>query len=404
MRRLAALPFAGILAALSVYGCGSSAETSVTGPSGGRCQATVSTQPSTFTPAGGAGTVTVNVARECTWTATSDAGWIQFTSGREGQGEGTVGYRIAENGEPVTRRGSIVVAERTVQVAQDPAPCRFEVSPREARAPADSGAVAVSVRTHSACTWRVSAGAAWATPSPQTGTGTGTVEIRLPANDSASSRSTVVSIAEERVTIVQDGRAAGPPAPAPPLPPAPPGPEPPPAPAPTPPPPTPPAPEPPPAACEYEFASSAAAFEAVGGTGSVRIRTTAACAWTAQNSATWVQITSPVSGSGSSDIRYTVAENFTTSSRTATITIGSAVYRIVQDRAREVRLEGQLSALSGSCPALRFEVENAVVTTNAETSFDRGRCADASDGDRVDVRGYRQPNGTVLARRVEFED
>jgi hypothetical protein len=117
-----------------------------------------------------------------------------------------------------------------------------------------------------------------------------------------------------------------------------------------------------------------------------------------------VQITSAPSGTGSSEIRYSVAENFTTSPRVATITVRSAVYRIVQDRAREVRLTGRLSALSGSCPAIRFTVDDTIVTTNGETNFDDGRCVDARNGDLVDVRGYRQPNGTVLARRVEFED
>ena len=412
MRRALALPFSAFLALLSLPGCGSSSATSVnvTGPSNSRCQASVSAQPSTFAPAGGTGEVTVTVGRECTWTAASNAGWIELTAGREGQGEGTVRYRIAENGEPVTRRGALVVAEQTVQVAQEPAPCRFDVSPRETRTGADGGEVSVSVRTHSACTWRVSSGSAWASASPQSGSGNATVDIRLPAHDGASSRSTVVTIAGERVTVVQDGRGSAPPpappAPAPPAPtpppPSPPAPEPPPVPPPAPPPP--PAPEPPPTACEYEFASPGAAFEAQGGTGAVRLRTTAACAWTAQSSAAWVQITSAPSGTGSSEIRYTVAENFTTSPRVATITIRSAVYRIVQDRAREVRISGQISALSGSCPAIRFTVGDTIVTTNGETNFDDGRCVDARIGDLVDVRGYRQPNGTVLARRVEFED
>ena len=404
MRRVLALPFSAFLASLSLAGCGSSAETSVnvTGPSNSRCQASVNAQPSTFAPSGGTGQVTVTVGRECAWTATSNAGWIELTSGREGQGEGTVRYRIAENGDPVTRRGALVVAEQTVQVAQEPAPCSFDVSPREARTGADGGEVSVSVRTHSACTWRASSGSSWASASPQSGSGNATVEIRVPAHDGTSSRSTVVTIAGERVTVVQEGRGSAPPPPPPapaPPPPAPPAPEPPPVP-----PPPPPAPEPPPSACEYEFASPGAAFDADGGTGAVRVRTTATCAWTAQSSAAWVQITSAASGTGSSDIRYTVAENFATSPRVATITIGSAVYRIVQDRAREVRIRGRLSALSGSCPAIRFTVDDTIVTTDGETNFDGGRCVDARNGDLVDVRGYRQPNGTVLARRVEFED
>ena len=408
MRRLLALPFAGILAVLSVAGCGSSAETSVnvTGPSSARCQANISSPPSPFAPAGGTGTVTVTVARECTWTATSNAGWIVLTSGREGQGDGTVGYRIAENADPITRRGAIVVAEQTVQVAQEGAPCRFDVSPREGRAPAEGGEISVNVQTHSACSWRASASSSWATPTPQTGSGTAVVAIRVPAHDGGAARSAVVTIGDERVTVVQDARGGTPPAPAPPAPE--PTPTPPPAPpTPTPPPPTPEPPPPPPTpppTCRYELTSTSAEFEANGGTGSVRVRTAAGCAWTAQSSAAWVTITSPRSGTGDGEIRYSVAENFSSSSRTATITVNTAVLRIVQERARELRLSGRLSGLSGTCPAIRFTVDGTVVTTNGDTDFDGGRCADARNGAEVDVRGYRQPNGTVLARRVEFED
>lgn len=400
MRRFAALPFLGILAVLSVSGCGNRAETSVnvTGPSSTRCQATISSPSSTFAPAGGTGTLTVTVARECTWTATSNAGWIVLTSGQEGQGNGTVGYRIAENAEPTTRRGAIVVAEQTVQVAQEGAPCRFDVSPREGRAPAEGGEIPINVRTHSACSWRASASASWAAPSPQAGSGTAVVAIRVPAHDGDAARSTVVTIGDERVTIVQDARGGTPPAPAPPSPEPAPTP-----PAPTPPPPTP-EPPPPPPTCRYELTSTSAEFEANGGTGSVRVRTAAGCAWTAQSSAAWVTITSAQSGTGDGEIRYSVAENFTTSSRTATITVHTAVLRIVQDRARELRLSGRISGISGTCPALRFTVDGTVVTTNSNTDFDGGRCTDARNGVEVDVRGYRQPNGTVLARRVEFDD
>ena len=417
MRRLLALPFAGFLLAVTVSACGSSANTSVTGPSSTRCQATVTAQPASFAPAGGTGTLTVNVARECTWTAAPNANWIVLTSANEGQGEGTVGYRIAENGEPITRRGAIVVAEQTVQVAQEPAPCRFEVSPREARAAAEGGDLSVSVRTHSACTWRASASATWAEPRPASGTGSAVVEIRVPAHDAAAPRSSVVTIADQRVTVVQDGRVAAPPPPAPPTPappapapptPAPPAPEPP-APPPPPPAPPPPAPEPPPPppappTCDYSLASPGEEFEAVGGTGTVRVRTGTTCPWTAQSNASWVTITGGGSGTGTGEIRYTVAENFSTSSRSATITVRNQVYRIVQERAREVELEGEISARSGSCPVLRFTVENTVVTTNGDTDFDRGRCSDARHGAEVTVRGSRQPNGTVLARRVQFED
>src|SRR5687767_1816839 len=98
-RRVAALPFAGFLSAVVfTSGCGSTAETSinVTGPNVTRCQPTLSSPSTSYGPSGGTGTVAVAVERECAWTASASAPWIVLTSGQQGQGEGTVSYRISE--------------------------------------------------------------------------------------------------------------------------------------------------------------------------------------------------------------------------------------------------------------------------------------------------------------------
>jgi hypothetical protein len=136
----------------------------------------------------------------------------------------------------------------------------------------------------------------------------------------------------------------------------------------------------------------------------VRVRTSPTCGWNARSSAAWVRISLPGLGTGNGEIGYSVEENFSTSDRSATITVGSEVHRITQERAREVRLEGKISGLSGSCPNLRFMVDGTAVTTNGETEFRDGRCSGARDGEEVTVRGLRHSDGTVHARRVEFDD
>ena len=244
-RSVPALQFAAGAAAacLIASACGSTTETSVTSPTApARCQATLGVPSTNFGPTGGTGTVAVNVARECSWTATSTASWISITGGQEGQGEGTVTFRIGENADPSTRRASLSVADQAVQLAQDAAPCRYSVAAGNTTAPAAGGDLSIDIRTHALCNWTVASPVPWMSTSPASGKGDGTIHVVVTANTNPAPRSAAVTVAGQSVMLSQDSRAATPPPPPAPPAPAPPAPAPP---APTPPAPTPPAPAPP---------------------------------------------------------------------------------------------------------------------------------------------------------------
>lgn len=66
----------------------------------------------------------------------------------------------------------------------------------------------------------------------------------------------------------------------------------------------------------------------------------------------------------------------------------------------EAKIEGVVSALTGSCPAPSFTVNTTKVTTSAATRFDGG-CPAVQNGRRVEVRGMRQPDGSIAASRVK---
>lgn len=241
-RLTSALPLAA-LPLLAALGCGTSAETSVTSPTTVRCQPTVTPSATTYGPNGGTGTLNITVSRECTWSATSQAPWIALTSAREGQGEGSVAYRVDSNADPVTRRGAVGVGDVRVELSQEGAPCRYQVTAPNAPLPADGGERAIEVRTHGACTWTAASAAAWITLAPTSGRGDAAIRMTLPPNDGGT-RDAEVVVAGERISVVQLARAA-PPAPSPPAPaPLPPSPEPPPAPPPAPEPAPEPAPQP----------------------------------------------------------------------------------------------------------------------------------------------------------------
>ena len=70
---------------------------------------------------------------------------------------------------------------------------------------------------------------------------------------------------------------------------------------------------------------------------------------------------------------------------------------------QEAEVEGVVSATTGTCPAVTFIVNTTKVTTNSATTFRDGICTDVKDGARVEVKGTRQADGSILASRVELK-
>ena len=64
-------------------------------------------------------------------------------------------------------------------------------------------------------------------------------------------------------------------------------------------------------------------------------------------------------------------------------------------------LKGVIAGRTGTCPSITFSIGTSTVMTNAATIFDDGACSTLVNGVEVEVEGVRQPNGIVLASRVE---
>ena len=69
----------------------------------------------------------------------------------------------------------------------------------------------------------------------------------------------------------------------------------------------------------------------------------------------------------------------------------------------EVELTGTIAGKTGTCPTLTFSIGTTTFRTNAQTLF-REACNALVNGNRVEVKGTREANGTVLASRVHVED
>jgi hypothetical protein len=66
--------------------------------------------------------------------------------------------------------------------------------------------------------------------------------------------------------------------------------------------------------------------------------------------------------------------------------------------------DGFISGLTGTCPALTFTVRTTVVTTSETTRFRDVPCASLGEGLRVEVRGRRQLDRSIVATRIDLDD
>jgi hypothetical protein len=246
--------------------CGSTAETSVTAPSpsSARCGVQVEAEHS-FTADGGAGTIRVTTNRECQWTAQSDAQWVSLAAPTTGQGDGSIKFTVAPNGDPSTRAGTIKVEDQQLQISQEGKPCSFRLSSTLETVDAAGGERTVQVSTTSAqCHWTATASVPWITVA--SGSNDGLVHFQV-APLAGPPRTGTLTIAGQELTVQQGG------------------------------------------GCSYQLGTDTVNFGSSAGSGDVPVSSPAGCAWTASSASDWITVTSGQSGTGPGDVRFTVTAN-----------------------------------------------------------------------------------------------
>lgn len=69
--------------------------------------------------AGGTGNVGIGALTDCSWTATSSAGWVTIVSRSIGTGDGLMDFVVAPNSAPFTRRAAITINGQELRIRQD---------------------------------------------------------------------------------------------------------------------------------------------------------------------------------------------------------------------------------------------------------------------------------------------
>jgi hypothetical protein len=253
------------LAAIVTSACGSST-TTVTAPSTiARCGVTLSATDATVPPEGGTGRITVTTARECAWSAASEAGWLSISGPNSGQGDGAIDYRVAANGDPVARRGGIVLNDRRAEVAQAAGTCVIQLRQSSASFPQSGGSGGIDVTASSQmCTWTAVPDAEWITiTSGANGKGTASLAFSV-APTTGPPRTATISIAEQRFSIVQSE------------------------------------------GCSYTISPASFATGASGGDGAITVSTSSGCPWTTLSNSPWITVMQGAAGMGPGAVRFAV--------------------------------------------------------------------------------------------------
>ncbi|HYP13762.1 MAG TPA: DUF4214 domain-containing protein [Bryobacteraceae bacterium] len=166
------------------------------------CATTLAPSSLQALPTGAAQTITIT--SNCLWNATSNSAWITFTSPTAGNNNGTIGISVAPNGTGVARTGSVTIAGANFTVTQEPAACSFTFAPVSQAAPATGGSFSFAVTaSQSYCQWTPSTASSFLTPaSTAPVTGNGTVNYTVAINVGPA-RAGTITVGGQSFTVTQ---------------------------------------------------------------------------------------------------------------------------------------------------------------------------------------------------------
>ncbi|MEK7831840.1 MAG: BACON domain-containing protein, partial [Acidobacteriota bacterium] len=171
----------------------------------GNCAYSVTANNSAFTAAGGIGTVSVETATACGWTAISNSGFIAINSGAVGSGTGTVSFTVAPT-TGLERTGTISVAGQTIAITQSAGNgCIYTLTPAAKNFPATGGSGSLTVAAAAECQWTATASDSFiGVLFTSGGQGNGTINFTVAANDQPIQRAGTITIGGQVFNVTQD--------------------------------------------------------------------------------------------------------------------------------------------------------------------------------------------------------
>ena len=239
-----------------------------------------------FRASGGSTNVQLTVADNTQWTAESPDSWIKVTSASSSAGSAKVWFDAAPNPSTEGRTGTLVIAGKTVTVAQAGLWSRLNYDGTVFGTKSDSGFIDVQVEGDG--TWTASTDASWLTLLDTGGHGSASVMFVVDDfNTAVASRTAVVTIAGKTVEITQRG---------------------------------------------YELSIDPAVAELASnaGAGEIGISAPIDALWEAIVTVDWIRLVGETTGLGNGTLRYTVTDNTSGDLRTGKIIISGQEYTVTQ--------------------------------------------------------------------------
>lgn len=171
----------------------------------GACAYNVSAGLQNFTAAGGGGTINVETASNCGWTAVSNSNFITINTGAVAAGNGAVTFTVAPTVGPA-RSGTITVAGQTIPITQSAGGgCRYTLSSAGKNFPTSGGTGSFAVTTTPDCAWTPAASDSFVKILfPSLGQGNGVINFLIAANDLSVARNATINVGGQIFTITQD--------------------------------------------------------------------------------------------------------------------------------------------------------------------------------------------------------
>lgn len=254
--------------------------------------------------AGGSAGIIVNAGGGCTWTASSDSGWLTIAANGAGAGYGVITVSAGANATGSPRTATLTVEGQSVTVTQPaaavppPAPtaCSYPLSPTTQQVAASGATISVMVNAGNGCTWSATSDAAWLPITANaTATGFQYVILTAAANTTGSARTATVTVQGQTATVTQPAAAV-----------------------------------PPPTTCSYPLSPATQSVAAGGGSATVMVNAGGGCAWTASSDSGWLRIISGGGGNGFGYIVMTADPNTQGSTRTAVISVAGQWVTVTQ--------------------------------------------------------------------------
>ena len=263
------------VAIAALWACAEKSPTQPTPPA--TCTFSLSQSSLSFGAPGGSVSVGVTTGAGCSWTATSDRGWMAIDSGASGTGSGTVAVRVTANTNAGERTGTLTIAGQSLAVRQDAAePCTISISRRRQR---------ITRRTPPPARSASRRRLLLVDRRERSGVGRGDLRRERPRqwnrrcsierNTGTEPRTGAIRAGEAVFSIVQQGDT------------------------------------PAPVACDFHVAPvSVSACMAVSYELAVSVATQPACGWTAATDTPWIAVSGGASRTGPGEVRFRIGDNY----------------------------------------------------------------------------------------------